>query len=222
MQFTDTGVSAGSLPSAQAFAGRPVALGLVLGLFILAAAVGGCNRLHRTDTTPLDGVGLSYSSIQDLRRLNITDAEVAELVKTKRAGISDGGCVELVRIARGRNGHFADGDAILSLRQVEMSEGSVLELARLNQLGLQAGEEQALRLAGLSDSAVLALARRRAEGKPALSGAALAELKNAGMSESTMLTLLDRGITDEQVNAIIVEKQRRATDAQILARYPAR
>jgi hypothetical protein len=201
---------------------RPLAFLLVLGLFVLAATASGCKKVHKADTTPLDGVGLSYSSIQDLRGLKITDAEVAELVKLKHAGISDGGCVELVRIARKRNRPFADGDAIMSLRQVGMSEDNVIELARLNQLGLQAGEEQAMRLAGLSDSVVLALARRRAEGKPALSGAALAELKNAGMSESAMVTLLDRGITDAQVNAIIVQKQRRATDAQVLARYPAR
>lgn len=209
----------GSSRVTLSFSARPLALLLILGLFV---ATGGCSKLHRTDTTPLDAVGLSYSSIQDLRGLKITDAEVAELAKVKQARISDEGCVELVRIARKRNRHFADGDAIVGLRQVGMSEDSVLELARLNQLGLQAGEEQAMRLAGLSDSVVLALARRRAEGKAALSGAALAELKNAGMSESAMLTLLHRGVTDEQVNKIIVQKQRRATDAQVLARYPAR
>jgi len=208
--------------SALSFSPRPLTLVPILGLFVLAAAAGGCKKLHITDTTPLDAVGLNYSSIQDLRGLKITDAEVAELVKVKHAGISDKGCVELVRIARNSNQHFADGDAIMGLRQVDMSEDDVIELARLNQLGLQAGEEQAMRLAGLSDSVVLALARRRAERKPALSGAALAELKNAGMSQSAMLTLLDRGVTDKQVNAIIVQKQRRATDAQILARYPAR
>jgi hypothetical protein len=219
MRFTDISPSVGSLPSAPWFAARPITLALILGLFVFAA---GCKKVHRTDTTPLDGVGLSYSSIQDLRGLNLTDAEVAELVKAKHAGISDPGCVELVRIARSRNRPFADGDAISSLREVGMSEDNVLELARLNQLGLQAGEEQAMRLAGLSDAVVLALAHRRAEGKPALSGAALAELKNTGMSEPAILTLLDRGISDEQVNAIIVQKQRRATDAQILARYPGR
>jgi len=207
---------------APTFSARPLARAMILGLFVLAAAAGGCKKVHKTDTTPLDGVGLGYSSIQDLRGLNITDAEVAELVKVKHVGISDEGCVKLIRIARGRDKPFADGDGIISLRQVGMSEDNVIELARLNQLGLQAGEEQAMRLAGLSDSVVLALARRRAEGKPALSGAALAKLRNAGVSESAMLTLLDRGITDEHVNAIIVQKQRRATDAQVLARYPAR
>jgi hypothetical protein len=194
---------------------------LVSGLFVLVAA-GGCKKAHKTDTTPLDGVGLSYSSIEDLRALNVTNAEVAELVKAKHVGISDDGCVKLVRIARSRNRPFAEGDAIVGLRQAGMSEDSILELAQLNQLGLQAGEEQAMRLAGLSDSIILALARRRSEGKPALSGAALGELKNAGMSESAMLTLLDRGITDDNVNAIIKQKQRRATDAQVLARYRAR
>ena len=205
---------------ARSFCARRLAV--ILSLSVLAAVADGCKKAHKTDTTPLDGVGLSYSSIQDLRGLNVTDAEVAELVKLKHAGISDEGCVELVRIARKRNQHFADGDNIMGLRQAGMSEDNVLELARLNQLGLQAGEEQAMRLAGLSDRVVLALARRRSEGKPALSGAALAELRNAGMGESAMLALLDRGITDAQVNAIIVQKQRRATDAQVLARYPAR
>lgn len=46
-----------------------------------------------TNTIPLDQSGLSFSAIQSLKSLNINDAEVAEIVKAKQAGLSDDGCV---------------------------------------------------------------------------------------------------------------------------------
>jgi hypothetical protein len=176
-------------------------LALALCLVLMGAA--GCKRNRGADLTPLDNLGLSYSSLEELRSLEVRSAEVPELVKAKRAGLSDAGCVDLLRIARARQHAFADGDGVASLLQVGMSEQTVLELARLNQLGLQTGEEQAMRLAGLSDRVILAMARRRAAGQPALSGAALARMKNAGVGEEKMLELIDRGLTDEQVAATI-------------------
>jgi hypothetical protein len=190
-------------------------------LALLLGVLPGCRKIHRTDFTPLDGVGFSYTREEDLRALDITDAEVAELANAKRGGLSDDACVELVRIARGKQQPFADGDNTYGLRQAGVAEETILELARLNQLGLQTGEEQAMRLAGLSDSIVLEVARRRAAGKPALSGSSLATLRNAGVSESTMMELLRRGISDSQTGAIVALKRRGASDSTVLSRYPA-
>jgi hypothetical protein len=191
-----------------------------LALSVLLAAIPGCRKIHRTDFKPLDEVGFSYSREEELRALDITDAEVAELVKAKRVGLSDESCVELIRIARGRQQPFTDGDDIGALRQAGVAEPAILELVRLNQLGLQTGEEQAMRLAGLSDSIILELARRRAEGKLALSGPSLATLKNAGVSEATMHELLRRGVPDSQLSAIVDLKRRGAGDAAVLSRFP--
>lgn len=187
----------------------------------MLSASPGCRKLHRTDFTPLDGVGFSYSREEDLRGLDISDAEVVELAKAKRSGVTDNACVELIRIARSQQQPFADGDNIYGLYQAGMSEENILELARLNQLGLQTGEEQAMRLAGLSDSIVLEFARRRAAGKPALSGSSLATLKNAGVSEFTMMELLRRGISDHQLAGIVALKRKGASDSTVLSRYPA-
>ncbi len=190
-------------------------------LALLLGVLPGCRKAHRTNFTPLDGVGFSYTREEDLRAIDITDAEVAELAKAKSGGLSDDACVELVRIARGKQQPFADGENIYGLRQVGVAEETILELARLSQLGLQTGEEQAMRLAGLSDSIVLEVAHRRATGKPALSGSSLATLRNAGVAESTMMELLRRGISDSQMGGIVALKRRGASDSTVLSRYPA-
>ncbi len=188
---------------------------------VLLSLLGACRKGLRTDMMPLDNTGMSYSSIKELRDLNVVSAEVSELVKAKQAGFSDESCVELVRITHGRNQLFRSGDAVAGLRQAGVSEPVILELARLDQVGLWAGPAQAMRLAGLSDAVILEVARHRAEGKPVLSGASLAELKNAGMSESTLLELAHRGVPDDQKSTIVLLRQRRWNDAQILHQYPA-
>ena len=83
------------------------------------------------------------------------------------------------------------------------AEDTIIELAKLNQLGLRAGELEAMRLAGLSDAILLEVARHRAAGKPVLAGASLANLKNAGVRELTLLELARRGVPDSQAAAII-------------------
>ena len=190
-------------------------------LVFLLGLLPGCQKVHRTDFKPLDGVGFSYTLEEELRALDVTDSEVAELAKAKNGGITDATCVELIHLARGKQQPFVDGAGVAGLRQAGASEETILELARLNQLGLQSGEEQAMRLAGLSDSIILEVARRRAEGKPALSGSSLATLKNAGISESTMMELLRRGISDNQIPSIVALKRHGASDSKVLSRYSA-
>src|SRR5574341_177303 len=154
-------------------------------LFVVCLA--GCNRIKPTDLRPLDQAGMWYQSIEELRKLNPSDAEVAQLVLARQAGLSDVGCLELIRLARSREKPFDSGEAAASLLRVRMSEANVLELAHLNQLGLWVGEAQAMRLAGISENVVMTVARRRASGLPVLSGAALAQLKNVGAGEPEML-----------------------------------
>jgi hypothetical protein len=94
-----------------------------------------------------------------------------------------------------------------------------VELANLNQLGLAAGELEAMRLAGLSDETIVEVARRRAEGKTVLSGASLADMKNAGLRDSTLLELSRRGIPDSQATAIIALRRRGTNDQEILRHF---
>jgi hypothetical protein len=186
---------------------------LPVGLVLVALCLTGCKRLHRADTRPLDQAGMWYRNIAELRGLEVTDTEVAELVKARQAGMSDENCIELVRIARARKEPFASGDAVASLRRVAVGESTVLELARLDQFGLWTGEAQAMRLLGLSDQVLLTVARRRAAGQLVLSGPSLGKLKNAGLGETEILNLIARGTTDEQAEAIVAARRRASAPA---------
>jgi hypothetical protein len=195
------------------------ARGLILALLSLCSFAAGCKRVQPLDTKPLDASGMSYDTIKKLESLQITAPEATELAKARSAGFSDASCIEVFQISHGRGEAFASGDVVAGLIRVGMREPSVLELARLNQMGLGVGELQAIRLTGLSDSIVLEVARHRAAGKPELSGVSLASMKNAGLRESTLLELARRGIPDSQAAAIIAYRRHGASDADILRRY---
>ncbi len=194
-------------------------LALFVAFGALAIFSAGCKRMQPLDTKPLDGAGMSFDTVQQLESLKITPPEVLEITKARQGGFSDASCVQVLQIYRGRGKPFDAGDAVAGLLQVGFSEASVLELAKLDQLGLGAGELQAMRLAGLSDAIVLEVARRHAEGKTVLSGASLAEIKNTGLREATLLELTRRGVPDSQAGAIIAMRRRRASDAEILRKF---
>ncbi len=174
---------------------RPLSLGLVVAVAALLAA---CSRPQRTETRPLSEAGMSYQSIEAMRALDVTDAEVAQLVKVKNAGASESTCVSLLRVVRNRNRAFRDGDAVAALRLVGMSDESVVELALVDQLGQWVGDVQPMRRAGISDPIILAMARLRAQGRLALSGPSLARLRNVGMSEETLLELAAAALTKKR------------------------
>ncbi|MGC2420787.1 MAG: hypothetical protein WA405_03955 [Candidatus Acidiferrales bacterium] len=162
---------------------------------------------------------MSYDAIQQLRGLGINDSEVAQIAQAKQGGLSDDGCVEIEKIFRGRGQNFDAGGAVAGLFGAGMSEDDVLAIARLGQLGFGAGELQAMRLAGLSDSIILEVARHRAESKPVLSGASLAMMQNTGMRESTLLKLTQLGVPDSEAGAILSSRRHGASDAEILRHF---
>ncbi len=179
---------------------------MVLTVLSLAA----CNRAHPPDTSALDQAGMWATSIAALQQLNVSNAEIAELTKARQAGLSDSSCVDLIRLARSSQKPFANGRPVADLLSSGVSEQTVLELARLDQLGAWAGQAQALRLVGLSDKIIITIAQRRASGLPVLSGATLGELKNVGVSDSGILDLIRKGITDKQAADFIAQRHRSA------------
>ena len=180
-----------------------------------------CESLKPLDTKPLDNAGIGYSTIKELRARHITPAEFGEIVKVRQSGLSDEDCVMLLQIFHGRSESFTAGDAIASLHQSGMSEGTVLALAGMDQVGLGYGELQAMHLAGLSDAIVLEVARRHAAGTPALSGASLGTLRNMRMDNGTLLELVRRGIPDSEAGEIIAARRHGSTDAEILRHFSA-
>ncbi len=148
------------------FLSRRAKCALFVFVIMSAVAAAGCKYTIPVDTTPLDAAGVNYDSIQQLKALKITAPEVAELAKAKQGHLSDNGCVEVLKIFHSRGAEFNAGDAITGLVQVGTSEDTILQLARLNQLGLGTGELQAMRLAGLSDQ-ICSRGRRPSRGREA-------------------------------------------------------
>lgn len=153
--------------------------------------------------SPLDAAGMHPDAVEQLHKYQINDDEVQQVLIAGRAGMSELGCVELVRVARSRQRTFAEGDAIAELLGAGMKENSLIELVRLDQLRPFAGEAAAMRLAGLSDDVVLDVARHRAKGQAVLAGSRLAELRDAGFSNQQLVAVLDRGMTDKQADEAI-------------------
>jgi hypothetical protein len=200
---------------------RPLA-GLLLALMAAVFSLSGCNKVHKTDLTPLDKAGILLQDAGQFRALNITDAEVQELVAARQGGVSEQACLELMRIARGRNQPFVDGNAASALVGTGMKEATVLELGRLNQLGLQTGETQAMFLAHLSDQVILAIAHRRAAGMPTLSGSTAAALQNDGSTEDQILAEINSGTTDAAANAMIARRNAAAASQGFVRQPPRR
>jgi len=190
-----------------------------LAALAVALAFLGCHNVPPLDTAPLDNAVMSYDAENQLKALDVTAPEIAQIAAARQSGFSDDACLQVVRIYRERKQKFDAGDAIAGLMQAGMSEGAVLKLAQLNQLGLNAGELQAMRLAGLSDEIVLEVAQHHAVGQPVLSGVSLATLQNAGMRESTLLDLVRHSVPDSQTKAILTLRRHGASDRQILRHF---
>src|SRR3972149_690677 len=76
---------------------------------------GGCSKMRYVDMLPLEQAGMSYATTKQLRELDVTEEEVAELLLVKQTRLSDAAGVELVRRARSRQQPFTDGEEISSL-----------------------------------------------------------------------------------------------------------
>ena len=198
----------------KAFAGKFFAAAVTL------LACSGCQHVRYIDTKPLDQAGMEYSAIQQVKKLNPSDAEIAEVAKAKMGGLSDRACIELLEISRSQNRPADFADAADNLVQVGMTEDNILALARMKQLGVPSGELTAMKLTGLSDAVVMEVARRHAAGKQALSGVSLAHLKDAGFSQAGLFELVRRGVRDDQVPAIISLRHKKWSEAEILKQYP--
>ena len=174
------------------------------------ALVCSCKPAQKADTDQADQMAMWLDSVPQLKALNVSNAEIAELNKAHQAGFSDPSTVVLIQLARQRKQPFADGQNVADLLNAGSSEETIVALARLNQLGSWAGEAQAIRLAGLSDKIILAVARRRSQGLAVISGGKLGELKNLGVSDAEILEMVQRGDTDATATQYIAARERAA------------
>jgi hypothetical protein len=180
--------------------------------FLLAsiALVCSCKPAQKADTEQADQMAMWLDSVPQLKALNVSNAEIGELSKAHQAGLTDPSTVVLIQLARDHKTPFADGESVAELLNAGSSEATVLELARLNQLGAWAGEASAMRLAGLSDKIILAVAHRRSQGLTVLSGQKLGELKNTGVTDAMILEMIQKGDSDATATKFIAQRERAA------------
>ena len=186
-------------------------------VFVALAMQLGCQSLVPLDTKPLDNAGMRYSSIKELKALHITAAKVGEIAKVRQSGLPDLDCVALLQIFHGRGEAFTAGDAIASLHQSGMSEGTVL-YAR------QHGPSWAWVTANCKRCIwpgfrTPSLRKSRAimpcwilPFRARLSGT----LRNLRVDNATLLELVRRGVSDAQASAIITLRRHGSSDAEIL------
>ena len=139
-----------------------------------------------------------YGSIEQLRGLNATDVEVAQLVRLKQGGAPDDLCVELVSSAHEHQHPFSSADAVLNLAHAGFTDQEILGFARQDQLDSLSGDAVTLRLTGLSNKVVLAILNRRQRGLATMSGPVIARLINTGLTEGQILDRIRQGVTDAQ------------------------
>jgi fatty acid-binding protein DegV len=171
---------------------------LLLGVLVLR--MGGCHQHPLTDYRPLDQVGMWSSSVEQLKTLNTSDAEVTQIVKLKQAGMSDEACVTMVTDARARQHLFSSADSAVNLVHAGYSESQVLEIARIDLLDVISGDAVMLRLVGLSDAAVDTILHRRLKGLTTMSSAEIGRLKNTGLTEKQIMEQVNAGMTDAQAD----------------------
>jgi hypothetical protein len=172
---------------------------MLLGVFVLFR-MGGCQQHPLTDYRPLDQAGMWSSSVEQLKTLNTSDLEVAQLVRLKQAGISDDACVTLITGAHQRQHAFTSADSAANLARAGYTEPVILEIAKTDQLDIISGDAVMLRLVGLSDSAVDLILHRRLKGQRTMSSAEIGRLKNTGLTEKQILERINSGMTDAQAD----------------------
>jgi len=167
---------------------------------ICALLIAGCRQHPLTDYRPLDQAGMWSSGLEDLKKLDTSDSEVAQLVKVKQARLSDDACVALVAAAHERKHPFVSGDSTANLAAAGYTENQILEIAKADQLDAISGDAVALRLIGLSDNFVQFVLRRRLQKIPTLDMPQIARLKNTGLTENQIMEKIKAGMTDAQAD----------------------
>lgn len=166
-----------------------------------ALLVSGCKSHPLTDYRPLDKAGMWSSSMEDLKKLNVSDAEIGQLVALKNAGVGDDMCVSLVQAAHDHQHPFASATSAASLNHAGFTDEQIMAIARNDKLDALSGDAVMLRLVGLSDPSIQMILQRRMRGITTMSSAEIGRLKNTGLTEKEIVARIQSGMTDVQADA---------------------
>ena len=174
---------------------------LPLGLLVFGLA--GCKTQPKIDYTALDQSGMWSSNLAQIKKMNVSSAEVGELTKLKHAGASDPLCLSLLKAARDHHHEFSSGDSVTELSGAGYSDAQILEMAQADKLDALSSDAVMLKLIGLSNGTVQAVIQRREQGLPTLTSAQIGRLKNIGESEKKILELIYQGLSGPQAEAYV-------------------
>jgi hypothetical protein len=167
----------------------------------------GCQKHAKTDYTALDQSGMWSSTLEEIKKYNVSDAEVAQLTKLKQAGASDDLCLVLLKAAREHHHEFTTADGVADLSRAGYSDAEITEIAQSDQVDMVSGDAVTLKLIGLSNPTVQAIMHRRLQGLPTLTSEQIGRLKNTGMSEKQILEVVNRGYSNQQAEAFIAQRE---------------
>ncbi len=169
-------------------------VGVLLGGWLLV----GCEKKPTINYLPLENSGLSSSTVDQLKKLNVTAVEIPQIITIKGLGLSDDACLAMVKDARSHGHVFSSGDSASNLVSAGYSEQDILSMAQSDQIDSISTEAITLKLIGLSAATVQTLVSRHLQGQPTLSSEEIGRLKNTGLSERQILEYINAGMTDEQ------------------------
>jgi hypothetical protein len=172
---------------------------------LLIPILAGCKKQPQTDYTSLDQSGMWSSSLDQLKKMKVSPAEISQLTKLKQAGAGDDLCLALLKAARDHNHEFTSGDSAVNLSRAGYSDAQILDMAQSDKIDILSGDAVMLKLIGLSNATVQAVIQRRVQGLPTMTSEQIGRLKNTGMSEKHILELVDEGLSGPQAEAQIAK-----------------
>jgi hypothetical protein len=169
-------------------------------LFLLPC---GCKKQPEIDYSSLDQSGMFSTTLGEIKKMKVSNAEIAQLAALKRAGAGDDFCLALLKAARAHNHEFTSGDSAVALSRAGYSDAQILEMAQADKIDVLSDDAVMLKLMGLSNTTVQAVIQRREHGLPTLTSEQIGRLKNTGMSEAKILELVDEGLSGPQAETQI-------------------
>src|SRR5882672_703554 len=168
---------------------------------VLFAFLAGCESHPLTDYRPAVQAGMFSGTIEDLKKLNVGDVELVEVIRLKKAGIAEDTILSLARIAHDHHHPFTGADTVKSLSSANFSDARILQIADTDQIDSIGGDAVMLHIIGLSDSNVQMLLDRRLKNIPTMTVGTIADLKNTGLTERDIVYRIQQGMTDAQGEA---------------------
>jgi len=147
------------------------------------------------------------SSLDELKRLQVKDAEIGQLTKLKQAGASDELCLSLLKAARAHHHDFMSADSAIELSRAGYKDAEILEMAQTDRIDILAVDAVTLKLIGLTNATVQIIMRRRVQGLPTPSSEQIGRLKNTGMAEKQIVEFVNQGYSDERIETFIAERE---------------